>query len=188
MMWLTVFSILVMVVLDQFSKWAAVVYLQPLGTVPFLPGVLQLTYAHNTGAAFSMLAGKQTLLIGVTAVAMLVMLTLLLRRKTSNAFEYWGLAMIVGGGIGNLIDRVLNGYVVDYFDVVFMKFAIFNVADCFVVVGCICLFVGVLFGDAFAARRAAKEAKTSGVTETAAPAEAALEAAAPEAKENPDAE
>lgn len=187
MIWLTVFGILAMVVLDQFSKWAAVMYLQPVGSVPFIPGVLRLTYAHNTGAAFSMLAGKQAFLIGITAVAMLVMLVVLLRRKSSNAFEHWGLAMIVGGGIGNLIDRVLNGYVVDYFDVVFMKFAIFNVADCFVVVGCICLFVGVLFSEAFDARRAKKAAKISGVVKSAAPEAAALEAA-PEAKENTDAE
>ena len=158
MIWLTACSILVMVVLDQLSKWAAVMYLQPLGSVPFIPGVLRLTYAHNTGAAFSMLAGEQTLLIGITAVAMLVMLGILLRGKASNAFEHWGLAMIVGGGIGNLIDRVLNGYVVDYFDVVFMKFAIFNVADCFVVVGCVCLFIGVLFSEAFDARRTRRAA------------------------------
>ena len=63
----------------------------------------------DIGAAFSMLAGRQELLIGVTAIAMLVMLWLLLRRKMTNAFAHWGLAMIVGGGIGNLIDRVLNG-------------------------------------------------------------------------------
>ena len=158
MIWLTVLSILIMVVLDQLSKWLAVVYLQPVGSVPFIPGVLRLTYAHNTGAAFSMLAGKQEFLIGVTAVAMLVMLCILLRRKAPNAFAHWGLAMVVGGGIGNLIDRVLNGYVVDYFDVVFMKFAIFNVADCFVVVGCVCLFIGVLFSEAFDARRTRKAA------------------------------
>lgn len=158
MIWLTVLSILIMVVLDQLSKWLAVVYLQPVGSVPFIPGVLRLTYAHNTGAAFSMLAGKQEFLIGITAVAMLVMLCILLRRKAPNAFAHWGLAMVVGGGIGNLIDRVLNGYVVDYFDVVFMKFAIFNVADCFVVVGCVCLFIGVLFSEAFDARRTRKAA------------------------------
>ena len=178
MIWLTVFSILVMVVLDQLSKWMAVVYLQPVGSVPFIPGVLRLTYAHNTGAAFSMLSGRQEFLIGVTVAAMLVMLVLLLRRKASNAFEHWGLALIVGGGIGNLIDRVLNGYVVDYFDVEFMKFAIFNVADCFVVVGCICLFIGVLFSEAFDARRAKKAAKAAGASPVPAPEE----------KEMPDAE
>ncbi len=159
MIWLTVFGIIVMVVLDQLSKWLAVVYLAPVGSVPFIPGVLRLTYAHNTGAAFSMLAGRQELLIGVTAIAMLVMLWLLLRRKMTNAFAHWGLAMIVGGGIGNLIDRVLNGYVVDYFDVIFMKFAIFNVADCFVVVGCVMLFIGVLFSEKFDARREKKAAR-----------------------------
>lgn len=169
MIWLTVLSILTMVVLDQLSKWLAVVYLQPVGSVPFIPGVLRLTYAHNTGAAFSMLAGKQEFLIGVTAVAMLVMLCILLRRKAPNAFAHWGLAMVVGGGIGNLIDRVLNGYVVDYFDVVFMKFAIFNVADCFVVVGCVCLFIGVLFSEAFDARRARRAAAKA--PETAADTE-----------------
>jgi signal peptidase II len=184
---LTMLSIAVMVVLDQLSKWLAVVYLRPMGSVPFIPGVLRLTYAHNTGAAFSMLAGRQELLIAVTAAAMLVMIWLLLRRKMTNGFAHWGLAMIVGGGIGNLIDRVLNGYVVDYFDVVFMKFAIFNVADCFVVVGCVCLFVGVLFSEAFDARRAKKAAKVSGATKTDVSEAAALEASS-EAKEITDAE
>ncbi len=160
MMWLTVLSIAAMVALDQLSKWWAVAYLQPQGSLPLIPGVLQLTYALNDGAAFSMLAGRQTLLIGVTVAAMLVMLVILLWRKAPNAFVHWGLTLVVGGGIGNLIDRVLNGVVVDYFEVLFMEFAIFNVADCFVVVGCVMLFIGVLFEEKFAARCRKKAAPT----------------------------
>ena len=145
--------------LDQAVKYYVTLQIDlNTGVQPLIPKVVSLMNIHNTGAAFSMLAGKQEFLIGVTAVAMLVMLCILLRRKAPNAFAHWGLAMVVGGGIGNLIDRVLNGYVVDYFDVVFMKFAIFNVADCFVVVGCVCLFIGVLFSEAFDARRTRRAA------------------------------
>ena len=81
------------------------------------------------------------------------MLALLVLGKTANALTRWGLTLIVGGGIGNLIDRVLHGVVVDFFDVTFMQYAIFNVADCFVTVGCVLLFVGILFAERLAARR-----------------------------------
>ena len=151
-MWLTVLSIAVLVALDQLSKYWATAVLQPVGTLPFLPGVMQLTYALNDGAAFSIFAGRQGLLIAVTTAALAVMLALLVLGKTANALTRWGLTLIVGGGIGNLIDRVLHGVVVDFFDVTFMQYAIFNVADCFVTVGCVLLFVGILFAERLAAR------------------------------------
>lgn len=157
MMWLTAFGIAAMVVLDQLSKWWATAELLPVGSVPLIPGVLQLRYVLNDGAAFSMLAGRQGLLIAVTAAAMLVMLGILLLGKAENGVVHWSLAMIVGGGIGNLIDRVLNGVVVDYFEVLFMEFAVFNVADCFVVVGCILLFIGILFSERIQAYSAKKK-------------------------------
>ena len=177
MMWLTMLSIAAMVVLDQLSKWWATAELLPVDSIPLIPGVLQLRYALNDGAAFSILAGRQDFLILVTAAALLVMLGILLLGKAENALVHWSLAMIVGGGIGNLIDRILNGVVVDYFEVLFMEFAICNVADWFVVVGCILLFIGILFSEKITARRTGKPA-----------AVAAEENAAPETEETPDGE
>ncbi len=147
MMVLSVVCILILVVLDQLSKYWAVAVLQPMGTMPLIQDFLQLRFVLNDGAAFSLFAGKQTMLIIFTSVAMLVMLVMLLARWLPNGWCHWGLVLIVGGGIGNLIDRVLNGVVVDMFEVLFMEFAVFNVADCFVTVGCVMLFIGILFSD-----------------------------------------
>lgn len=163
-MFLTLGSIALLVVLDQLSKLWAVQVLQPVGSMPFLPGVLQLRYVLNDGAAFSLFAGRQGLLIGVTSVALAVMLWLLLAKKTSTAFTHWGLVLIVAGGLGNLVDRILNGVVVDFFDVLFMNFAVFNVADCFVTVGCVLLFIGILFEEKLKAHSAKKQTKQNPAT------------------------
>lgn len=154
-MWLTVISVFVLVVLDQASKVWAVQVLQPAGTLPFLPGVMQLTFALNDGAAFSLLAGRQGLLIVVTSVALAGMLAFVLLGGASNGWVRWGLVLIIGGGASNLLDRLLNRVVVDYFDVTFMNYAIFNLADCFVTVGCVLLFIGILFGERMARRKGA---------------------------------
>ena len=98
MMWLTMLSIAAVVVLDQLSKWWATAELLPVDSIPLIPGVLQLRYALNDGAAFSILAGRQDFLILVTAAALLVMLGILLLGKAENALVHWSLAMIVGGG------------------------------------------------------------------------------------------
>ncbi len=160
-MWLTVVSIFILVGLDQASKCWAIQVLQPLGSMPFWPGVMQLTYTLNDGAAFSLFAGQQRLLIAVTSVALLALLGFVLWGGAHNAFSRWGLILILGGGLSNLLDRLLNGQVVDYFDVTFMNYAVFNLADCFVTVGCALLFIGILFGERLAARRAKKALRTA---------------------------
>ncbi len=161
MMLLSMLCILLLVVLDQLSKYWTLMVLQPVGSMPFIPGVLQLRFVLNDGAAFSMFAGKQTMLIIVTSIFMLIMLVMLLTKWLPNAWCHWGLVLIVGGGIGNLIDRVLNGAVVDMFEVLFMEFAVFNVADCFVTVGCVLLFIGILFSEKIEAAQKKKAAADS---------------------------
>lgn len=178
----SVISIFILVILDQLSKWWATVFLAPVGTMPFLPGIMQLTYALNDGAAFSMLAGRQKMLILITTVTLLVMLALLLWDKGLNGWERWGLRLIIGGGIGNLIDRVLNGVVVDYFEVTFVEYAIFNVADCFVTVGCILLCIGILFGDKAAQKKRSPAEVTDGQSDGAKGADAS--AGSPDAAAN----
>ncbi|MDO5601871.1 MAG: signal peptidase II [Oscillospiraceae bacterium] len=125
--------------LDQLTKYLATLFLAGQGGVPFIPGVLEFRYALNQGAAFSMLTGYRWLLIIVTAAALAAVLYILLSHKLHFKSQELCLIFIFSGGVGNLIDRILHGYVVDFFHTVFMEFPIFNVADSFIVIGVILL-------------------------------------------------
>lgn len=137
---LTIAGTLVLVLADRLMKMWAVAQLQPVGSQPLIPGFLGLRYVENTGAAFSMLEGKQIFLIALTTIALLAVAFVLFVRRPKNKLELVSLTLILGGGIGNYIDRVAQGYVVDCFEFQFMRFAVFNVADVFVVVG-VCLLL-----------------------------------------------
>ncbi len=133
-----IFSIIVtavLVALDQWSKYLATRYLIGSGTVVVVPYFLGLRYVENTGAAFSMLSNSTNFLIVVTAVALVVMAYMFWVKKYGEPFERFCFTLIIAGGIGNMIDRVLNGFVVDYFEFLFMNFAVFNVADVYVCTG-----------------------------------------------------
>ena len=143
---LIVFMVLI-AVLDQVVK-ALVSARIPLGeTVRVLPGVVHLTNVHNAGAAFSMLQGGRWLFALVCVAGLAVTVVLIKKKILTSRFELWCLAAIFGGGIGNLIDRIRLGYVVDMIEVEFVKFAVFNVADCFITCGAIALFAYMLFFD-----------------------------------------
>ena len=103
-------------------------------TVALLPGLLRLELVHNYGAAWSSLSGARWLLIGVTAVGLGVLVFLVLR-IVRHPLGVWALWLVIGGGIGNLIDRVSLGYVRDMLATEFMSFPVFNVADIFVTCG-----------------------------------------------------
>ena len=125
----------ILVVLDQLVKYQVMTNIAPGEYVPFLPYILDLTYVQNTGAAFSILE-EYTSLLTITSLAMSVLLALALRK---NFFRHplgkLTITLLLAGAVGNLIDRALRGFVVDMFHVLFMKFAVFNVADICVVVG-----------------------------------------------------
>lgn len=141
---LSVVGAALLVVADQLIKqWASAV-LQPVGAITLLPGIVELRYYLNDGMAFSMLAGKQTLLIVMTSIMLVCVLVLLLLRKM-NPWERVSWMLILGGGVGNLIDRVLNGEVVDYINVLFMNFAVFNFADICITTGVIMLMLWVVY-------------------------------------------
>ena len=107
---------------------------------PLLPPLLQLTRVHNYGAAWSSFSGARWLLIALTATGMCAIAWLLVK-IVRHPLGQWSLAIILGGGIGNLIDRVRLGYVVDMLDTMFMDFPVFNVADVFVVCGTVCALI-----------------------------------------------
>ena len=138
--------ILLLVGLDQLVKYLVRVHIPLGGQVPFIPRVLALAHIHNAGAAFSMLTGARWFFVVLTVAFVVFALWVLYAKKITHPFGRWTLALIIAGALGNLIDRALNGYVVDMFEVLFMNFAIFNVADIFVVVGGIgfCIYFGFL--------------------------------------------
>ena len=142
---LTLFSVGI-TALDQFSKYLTVEKIPLYGNVPFLPGFVRLTYVQNTGAAFSMLEGQQWLF----ALLFIVLTGLLLveffkKPLPFSRFDRWCIAAIYGGGLGNMIDRVRLGYVVDMIQTEFMDFPVFNVADSFITCGCIALMISLIF-------------------------------------------
>lgn len=132
-LWLAVMAICIFA--DQLTKYLAVMFLRPVDTVPIIKDVLHLTYDENPGAAFGMLKNNRWVFMVISVVAIVAMLVYLIRRKPTSILEGLSIAFIVGGGIGNMIDRVLLGYVVDFVDFRLINFAIFNVADSFVCIG-----------------------------------------------------
>ena len=139
------------VVLDQGTKALTVASIPLHSRVPFWDGLFHFTYLQNTGAAFSSFQGQQWLFALIFAVFTLLLVVEL--RKNSMGFrplERWCIVAIWAGGLGNMIDRVRRGYVVAMIEVEFIRFPVFNVADCFITCGCVLLIAHlVLFNREF---------------------------------------
>ena len=114
---------------------------------PLIPGVLNLTLARNTGVAFSGLAGGGAAVIALTALLIAGLLFYLLARPNAPRLSRAGLWLIVGGGLGNLYDRLRFGYVIDFIELAFVRFAVFNVADVCVCLGAALTFLGVMLSE-----------------------------------------
>ena len=134
------------VALDQFTKALVVARIPLGGHVDFLPGVLDFTYVRNTGAAFSSFEGMQWLFALIFAVFTLAVLYEYFKKPMPfSTFERWMIAAVYAGGLGNMIDRLRLGYVVDMLETLFVEFPVFNVADCFITCGCVVLMVHLVF-------------------------------------------
>ncbi len=133
LVWLAI--ILGSIVLDQLTKYLTVFYLKPIDTLPIIEDVLHLTYVENPGAAFGMMKDQRWVFMTVSTVAIVGIFIYLLVKRPESRLECLSLSFIVGGGIGNMIDRFLLGYVIDMIDFRLINFAVFNVADSFVCVG-----------------------------------------------------
>ncbi|RPF48558.1 signal peptidase II [Hydrogenoanaerobacterium saccharovorans] len=136
---------LVLIGVDQAIKQWALDTLAQVDTIPLIQDVLHLTYVENYGAAFSILQNKKWFLIGVTSLIAIGAIVLLLSKKLKSNLAIWSVALIIAGGVGNLIDRIGRGFVVDYVDFRLINFAVFNFADCCVVVGTILLAIYILY-------------------------------------------
>ena len=140
LIWLICVAVLVF--LDQLSKWLAVILLEGQPSFYLIPGVLRFTYVKNRGAAFGMLADNRWVFLVLSTLTIVCLLGFMIYSKPQSRLERAGLALVLAGGIGNMIDRVLLGYVIDFID--FCAFPklwnwVFNVAD-----SCICIGVGLL--------------------------------------------
>lgn len=151
-------AILALIGLDWLTKYWIQTSMALNDTIPVIDGIFHITYIHNYGAAFSILQGKQSFLLIVTGIAMTAILAYMVIgqiKKKAAPMELWSLALILAGGIGNFIDRVRFGYVVDFFD--FRIWPIFNVADIAVCCGCGLLVFYVLIWEPHMQKKA-KEA------------------------------
>ena len=153
------------IIIDQLTKWLAVKYLIPVGSVSLIRfgevQVLNLTYVENTGAAFGMLKNAPWVFNTVSVVAIVVMLGYLFLGHAESKLSGIALAMLVSGGIGNMIDRATLHYVVDFIDFRLINFAVFNGADSFVCVGAGLLVLALVLEMKEEAKKL-KEAKSEG--------------------------
>lgn len=158
---------LALVAADQLLKMAAVIFLQQSGPIEVIPNVLGLTYVENRGAAFGMMEGSTTLLIAVTTVILVFGCFVLAKNILQNRVLNGCVLVVMAGGLGNLIDRIFRGCVIDYLQFQFIDFPVFNFADCLVVCGIVVMVVDILFFDkTFFPQK--KEKKAAAVTEVPA--------------------
>lgn len=158
MKYIVLFFCAILVGFDQLFKNLAIKHLLELpgNTLPLIDDFLHLTYVENRGAAFSLLSGSGTFLIVISAIVVVVMLFVLLSKKVTSKLLCCTLGLIIAGGLGNLIDRIFRGFVVDYIDLRVINFAVFNFADCCVVIGTIILMAYIIFVDFAGSRKRAK--------------------------------
>lgn len=130
---LLIATIVILIGADQLVKYWAVEKLEPVGNMDFIRigdfEILDLTYVENTGAIFGSMAGQRWFLVGLTSLLIIAAAVFMFYIAKKSKFIAWVCALFVAGGIGNLIDRIRYGYVVDMFDIQLFDFAVFNVAD-----------------------------------------------------------
>ena len=131
----TLLSVLALTGADQLIKYIVTEKLRDGAPLVLIPHVLQLHYTENDGAMMGLLQGKTTLMAVLALAVFAVLLYLVFSKKIRFGLVYCCLAGILAGGLGNLLDRIFRGFVVDYIEVLFVKFYIFNFADCLITVG-----------------------------------------------------
>lgn len=161
-MWYAIVAILILIADQGLKYWVTVNIALDTGHVTLIPGVLELTNIHNNGAAFSMLEhAPHWIFIIFTLVFAAIAVFCLRRNVVHGKVGRWSVVLVLAGAVGNCIDRILSGYVVDMFNFLFVRFAVFNLADVFIVVAGITLCLHVIFyrGDDGADAAAPKSAR-----------------------------
>lgn len=144
-MTITIIISIIFLVIDQISKLLVVKSLSINNSIEVIKNFFYLTYTNNDGAAFSILTGQRLFLIVVSIIIIILLLHYLKKNKIDSKIEILSISLIIGGSLGNLIDRIVRGYVIDFFDVKIFgyNFPIFNIADTFIVIGAFLLFIKI---------------------------------------------
>ncbi len=139
------FIAILIITVDQISKWAIVNYMELYESVPIIEGWLHITSCRNKGAAFSILQNQRLFFIILTLIVVTILIYFIYKIYREHKYVAFTLSLILGGAIGNLIDRIRIGEVIDFIDVQIINFAIFNIADSAVVVGTTLLIIYMFF-------------------------------------------
>lgn len=135
---------IIMVAVDQIIKYFVTVYLQPLGSVTVIDNLFNLTYVENNGVAFGMFSDMRWVFVALTSVLLFVIIFIMLKKRPKGKMFYIAAGLIIGGGIGNLIDRIFYGYVIDYLSLSFFP-PVCNFADYCITIGTVLLIIYLLF-------------------------------------------
>lgn len=142
---LSLISIVLLVGADQLIKYFIDLFLKPVGSVTVIPKILQLSYYENDGAMMGMMSGKTTVMTVFAVLCLLLVCYILYSGKLGYGIDFWCVVFVAAGGIGNLIDRVFRGYVIDYIEVLFVDFYIFNFADCLVTCAAVAIIISQIY-------------------------------------------
>lgn len=134
----------VLVIIDQIIKYFVSAYLQPVGFINVIDNLFSLVYVENRGVAFGMFSGMHWVFIALTSVLLAIIIFYMFKKRPKGRFFYICAALIVGGGVGNLIDRIFYGYVIDYISLSFFP-PVCNFADYCITAGTILLVIYLLF-------------------------------------------
>lgn len=135
---------LVIVVVDQIIKYFISAYLQPVGTIDVIDNLFKLTYVENRGVAFGMFSDMRWIFVALTSIMLIAIIFFMFKKNPEGKLFYISAGLIIGGGIGNLIDRIFYGYVIDYLSLSFFS-PVCNFADYCITAGTVVLIVYVLF-------------------------------------------
>ncbi len=134
----------VLVIIDQIIKYFISAYLQPVGSVSVIDNIFSLTYVENKGVAFGMFSDMRWIFVALTSILLVIIIFYMFKKRPKGKFFYVCAALIIGGGIGNLIDRIFYGYVIDYLSLSFFP-PVCNFADYCITAGTIMLVIYLLF-------------------------------------------
>lgn len=134
----------VLAMIDQIIKYFVTIYLQPVGTVSVIDNLFKLTYVENRGVAFGMFSDMRWIFVAFTLILIIAIIIIMFTKRPKGTFLYICFALIIGGGIGNLIERIFYGYVIDYLSISFFP-PVCNFADYCITAGTVMLVIYVLF-------------------------------------------
>lgn len=142
--------VVIIIALDQISKYWVINNIGPTDSITVIPEVIDFVYVKNTGAAFSFLADKTYGIIFLSCISVafcIGVVWFMIKKKPQNKLLTISLALMLSGALGNVIDRISRGYVVDFIETTFIKFPVFNVADIAITLGAVLVIIFVLFFD-----------------------------------------